>query len=255
VGNYDEILTQQITALVECRKQFRQGNAAAGMDRVKGKKKKVSPKIISDIQIVPPGRTTRSEILTCEEEGPQIRNTADDGWQAVVNKSVKKKKNNISTNPTEEAREKQATKGGNPGTRGNKPKEGNKSTPKRRAPRTAAVAIKGVTEGFSYVTALKSLREKIALSELEIKESHIRKAANGGVIIKIPGVDRVNKAEKLKAKVAEVLGASAQVSRPSVKGELRIISFDDSVVVDEIADVVAAVGVEWTRSRLARYVP
>lgn len=99
-----------------------------------------------------------------------------------------------------------------------------------------------MTEGFSYAEAIKNLREKIALPELDIRESHIRKAANGGVIIEIPGADRVNKAEKLKAKVAEVLGASAKVSRPSVKGELRIIGFDDSVVVDEIADVVAMAG-------------
>lgn len=132
VGNYDEILTQQITALVERRKQLRQGSDAVRVDRVGGKEKRDLPKIISNVQIVPPGRATRSEILTGEEEEPQTRNTVDDGWQAVVKKSVKKKKY------TEGAREKQTTRSGSSGTRGSKPKEGNKSMAKRRAPRTAA---------------------------------------------------------------------------------------------------------------------
>jgi len=123
-------------------------------------------------------------------------------------------------------------------------KEGIKSSlPKRRVPRTAAIAIQGVEKPFSYgSSALKNLREKIALADLDITTSHIRKSASGGIVIEIPGKDRMNKAEKLKDKVAEVLGSTTRVSRPCIKGELRLIGLDDSVVAEEIADVVAAAG-------------
>lgn len=75
-----------------------------------------------------------------------------------------------------------------------------------------------------------------------IETSHIRKTANDGIVIEILGNDRVNKADRLKDKVAEVLGTSAKVSRPCIKGELRLVDFGDSVVADEVADVVAAAG-------------
>lgn len=52
----------------------------------------------------------------------------------------------------------------------------------------------------------------------------------------------MDKAEKLKDKVVEVLGSEAKVSRPCIKGELRLIGLDDSVVAEEVADVVAEFG-------------
>lgn len=73
------------------------------------------------------------------------------------------------------------------------------------------MAIQGFAENFSYADALKRLREKIALPELEIQNSHVRRPANGGLLIEIPGENKGIKADKLKAKIEEVLGTSAKV--------------------------------------------
>lgn len=104
------------------------------------------------------------------------------------------------------------------------------------------MAIKGAEKGFSYASALKNLREKIALPDLDIAVSHVRKSASRGIVIEIPGENRIQKANKLKDKVAEVLGASAKVTRPCIKGEIRLIGLDDSVVAEKVADVVAVAG-------------
>jgi len=75
---------------------------------------------------------------------------------------------------------------------------------KRRPPRTVAVNIKSLQEGFSYAEALKTLRDKIALADLEINSSKIRKVVGGGLIIEISGEDKVDKAEKLKNKISDL---------------------------------------------------
>lgn len=104
------------------------------------------------------------------------------------------------------------------------------------------MAIKGNSEDFSYAGPLKRLRENIALPELEIQISHVRRSANGGLIIEISGENKGTKADRLKDKIEEVLGASAKVLRPCVKGEMRLIGMDNSIVPEEVADVVAAAG-------------
>lgn len=123
-----------------------------------------------------------------------------------------------------------------------KPGGKTESSAKRRPPRTAAVAIHGVGEGFSYAAALRKLRENISLPELNIESSRVRKSTSGGVVIEIPGVERSSKADNLQKKVAEVLGAEARVSRPCVRGELRLVGLDDSVSQMEVAEVIADIG-------------
>lgn len=112
----------------------------------------------------------------------------------------------------------------------------------RRPPRTAAVAIKGISDQFSYANALKRAQGKIDLKNLGIETSKIRKAANEGILIEIPGTDGVTKADDLAAKFKEVLRGEANVTRSFVKGELRIFGFDESVTVDDIYNEVASVG-------------
>ncbi|KMQ90263.1 hypothetical protein RF55_10000 [Lasius niger] len=161
----------------------------------------------------------------------------------VMESKTKKKKQQSNKSVTSQTPKSSTSKGVN---RGNG-KPGNTNLPKRRRPpRTAAVAIKGVTEGFSYSAALKKLREEISLPALQIESSLIRHSANGGVIIKIPGKDRVNKAETLKQKISEVLlmllKDTAVVTRPVIKGEVRIIGLDDTVCKEKVADILTAVG-------------
>lgn len=77
----------------------------------------------------------------------------------------------------------------------------------RRRPPKTTVAIRGVAPSFSYAEVLKALRSQISLSELEIERSHIRKAASGGILIEISGSEKAQKAEKLKDRIARVLGS------------------------------------------------
>lgn len=84
------------------------------------------------------------------------------------------------------------------------------------------MSVKRLTQEFSYTEALKNLRGKIAFPDLKIQNSHIRRAANGGILIEISGERKGAKADKLKEMITEVLGTSAKVTRPIIKGELRL---------------------------------
>lgn len=68
----------------------------------------------------------------------------------------------------------------------------------RRAPRSAAITIKGLEEDFSYVEALKTAKERISLDEIGIGSTRLRKAINGGVVIEIIGPNNEEKADILR---------------------------------------------------------
>ncbi|XP_067216852.1 uncharacterized protein [Linepithema humile] len=126
-----------------------------------------------------------------------------------------------------------------------KPREQRRRT--RRAPRTAAVAIKGKDPQCSYAEILSEARRKISLTSLGIDSSKVRPAASGGVIIEIPGANRTQKADTLAGKLREAFGERKEgeeviISRLSVKGELRIIGLDDSVDAAEVQGAVAEKG-------------
>lgn len=115
----------------------------------------------------------------------------------------------------------------------------------RRAPRTAAITIKSEQPNFSYAGALKIDREKIDLSTLGIENSRIKKASNGGIIIEILGKDGTEKADNLMTKLQEVMKEGkieATVKRPSIKGELRIYGFDESVSEEDIRKEICKMG-------------
>lgn len=107
---------------------------------------------------------------------------------------------------------------------------------KRKMPKTAAVSIKGDTkQGFSYAEALRKVRAKIKMEELDIAAPKIRKALNGATIIEISGPDCGEKAKKLAEKLQEALiDEKAAISTPTIKGELRIIGLDESIEKEEV---------------------
>lgn len=109
----------------------------------------------------------------------------------------------------------------------------------RKPPKTAAVTITDVEESGEI---LKYAREKISLLELGIERSKVRRAANGGVLIEIPGPDGVIKADRLANKLREVVKDKAIISRPVVKGEMRILDLDNSVTKEEIYSTIVEIG-------------
>lgn len=104
-----------------------------------------------------------------------------------------------------------------------------------------AVAIKG-DEGFSYAEALKKARTEISLKEIGIEMTKIRRAANGGIIIEIPGVENNEKANTLTRKLKQVLPDEARITRPNIKGELRVVGFDESIGKEEIGELLTEIG-------------
>ncbi|XP_046742523.1 uncharacterized protein LOC124409151 [Diprion similis] len=118
--------------------------------------------------------------------------------------------------------------------------------PRRRAPRTAAVAIKAKDKGPGYAEILKFSRGRVELADLGIGETRLRRAANGGVLIEIPGPDNSKKADSLAAELSTVIGEkygdAVLVTRPVVKGELRVQGLDDSVSTEELTGVIAGLG-------------
>lgn len=113
-------------------------------------------------------------------------------------------------------------------------KSGQKSPPVRHPPKTAAVTITGKDKDAPYDEILRRARQNIQLDKLGIKQSKLRKAANGGYVIEIPGPENDKKADVLAEKLKEVLPDDIRVARPSIKGEMRIIGFDGSVTHGEI---------------------
>lgn len=249
--NEDAELSRQIVKLMTQRKRLRQKMKEEGSGRSADPSpsagqlgKKTLSKVIADVQIVPP-RATQNEFSERSGKMNDTNQSKDGEWQQATRKGAKKKKRRKgdATRAAVNSGKRQAPDSGR--TTANKGKgtpkvtsgERSRSQGRRRLPRTAAVAIKGMTDNFSYAAALKNLREKIALPELKIKNTHIRKAAGGGLIIEIPGEVKAKKADTLRDKIEEVLGATAKVSRPLVKGELRLIGLDDSVVAEEVIAV------------------
>ncbi|XP_011860276.1 PREDICTED: uncharacterized protein LOC105557606 [Vollenhovia emeryi] len=167
------------------------------------------PRIISDVQVAPPRSEQRHE---------------DGDWKPVERSHRRK------TPGTDK-------------TRGRDTKEdtNNDRKGRRRPPRTAAVSITGKGEGFSYAEALKKARSGIALATMGIERSRIRKSANGGVLIEIPGPEGSSKADALADKLKEVL-EDVIIGRPTIKGEMLLIGLDDSVTPEEVMDVIAEMG-------------
>lgn len=61
-------------------------------------------------------------------------------------------------------------------------------------------------------------------------------------LIEIPGAQNTEKAEKLRDKLADLLGDHARVTRPIIKGDIRLSGFDDLVSVSEIIEIIAEIG-------------
>lgn len=84
--------------------------------------------------------------------------------------------------------------------------------------------------------------EKISLKELGIETTKVRKASNGGLLIKIPGPEGTIQVDILASKLREIFQEKVKVARPVRKGELRIVGLDESVSVDEVVRVLAEMG-------------
>lgn len=226
-----ESIVREIKRLTERKKQLLKSTKEYNMNKgreteTEGEefnKENKKPKIISNIQIVPP--KTMRQIQDTDTEGERKEET----WKTVTGK----KRNRI--------KRKENTQGG----KKEKGKDSNKGPSKQ--PRTGKVhGTSAVTitarEGASYAEILRKAREKISLQSIGIETSKIRKGINGGIIIEIPGNDNVKKANDLADKLKEILPDQVRINRPTRKSDMRVTGLDESVTKEEIRSVIANIG-------------
>lgn len=195
------------------------------------------PRIISNVRVAPP-RTVQFEkpALAMESNGNEDCSSASE-WETAdrIRKRARKRKKK----PNMESDEMEAS----PAASIKKPnKKAGNVGPKRRAPRSVAISIKKMSQELSYADILRKARTKVLTNELGINDTKIRKAANEAVTIEISGNNSKGKAEKLKERLKQVFGEDeVQISRPEIKGDLRIVGFDDSVLGKDISQAIRTV--------------
>lgn len=74
-----------------------------------------------------------------------------------------------------------------------------------------------------------------------IDNSKIRKAANGGMLIEIPGPERHSKADVLAAKLNSVL-IDAKIKRSLLLANVRLTGLDDSISIEEVKCTLSEIG-------------
>ncbi|KMQ88877.1 hypothetical protein RF55_11564 [Lasius niger] len=126
-------------------------------------------------------------------------------------------------------------------------RKGKERSSGRKPPKSAAVAISGTNEEFSYADVLRKAREKIDLKALKIDNSRIRPSANGGVLNEIPGKEGNSKADALIEKLretfdSEIANKKVHFSRPIVKGDIRVTGIDVSIWEEDIRDSILDYG-------------
>jgi len=171
-------------------------------------KKKGAPRIISNVQLVPPRPTLRREELVNVDSDYR---SDGEGWTEVTSKRSRKsvRLDDRLEDPLEVEMPISNT---NKLARNMPPPPTNT---RRRVPRAAAVSIKANADGLSYADIIKRARESVNLKDLGITNPRMRRAANGSVIIEIAGPEGAIKADTLASRLREVIGEDAARGRSS----------------------------------------
>lgn len=200
-------------------------------ERIGAEKTRGKPRIISNVQIVPPRFQSRRVWKRIEVEG------SEEEWETVRgrrgNKNAKRKEERSGNETmTKKKVNREATAAPPPAPKARM----------ARVPKSAAVTITAKAEGFLYADATKSARKRISLADLGIEDTRVRRAINGGLLIEVPGEGAQAKAASLMVRLKEVLQDSATVANPVKQAELRVSGLDDSVTTEEVAYMLARMG-------------
>jgi len=211
-------------------------NVAAKITKTAGivdpPKSKGVPRIIENIQLVPPRYAPEpSGEQQQEDQGPY---SDFETWMEVTSKKNRSKRVRVASGNEYDGPSGVAPRPSGGDRDGGGPPVANSGI-RRRAPRNAAVSIKLANEkNLTYADIIRIAKEKVNLREFGITKPSTRRAANGSYLIEVAGPDGSNRADTLASRLREVIGEVAVVSRPVVKTDLRISGFDESVISDEI---------------------
>ncbi|XP_026330079.1 uncharacterized protein LOC113237708 [Hyposmocoma kahamanoa] len=166
--------------------------------------------------------------------GPSLTDQAETPWSQVVGRKARKAKTAAAAPQAARAPAKAALK--------TAPRPRALATPKSSAVvitlRPEAVAEKGAT----YKGVLEAATAAVDLGSLGIPHVRVRNTQTGARIVEVPGATSAEKADTLAAKLEEVIGGLATVTRPTKTADLRVTGFDESVTPEKIQAVVAAKG-------------
>ncbi|KMQ87868.1 gag-pol polyprotein [Lasius niger] len=197
---------------------------------------KTKPRVVGNVQLVPPKSADKDK-----RQGDVDRNAPR---ESIVKEwtEVRRKRSDDKSKRDQRGQERDPARNSAGVTKGNTPRNRNPKNVARKPPKTSAVMITGHKEEFSYAEALKKARESISLKDLEIERTKVRRATNVGMLIEVIGPDSAREAIALKDKLSEVLKDEAQITRPVVRGEIRLIGLDASTSATEVKDVVINYG-------------
>jgi len=112
---------------------------------------------------------------------------------------------------------------------------------KKKPPKTAAVVI--TCQDGAYERKLREVKSKINLVDLGIDGLKPRKAITGGYVFEVAGEDRSAKADKLAAKLRDVIGGEGvKITRPCKTVKLRLKGLDASITPSEVREALARKG-------------
>ncbi|KMQ85976.1 hypothetical protein RF55_15191 [Lasius niger] len=211
------------------------------------KSKTQKPRVIANVQLAPsrergtPRKLKIGSTVNAEEDLEDAPNGTkrvnDSDWTASNRKS--RRRNRLKSDSGISGNNNQAR---------SHPKESEKRPkvkgvgPSRMPPKTAAVSITGRSKDFSYRDALMNAKKEISLTELKIEKTRIRRTANGGYLIEILDANGEDKAKALLKKLRALLPEEQAVVAPVTSGELRFIGLDDTISVEEVAELIALEG-------------
>lgn len=112
-------------------------------------------------------------------------------------------------------------------------------------PRSAAVSLTiGAGSGLIYADVMGGgIRRSVDFRALEITNTRLRRAANGGILLEIPGPESETRADRLAEAMRRAFAAQegVRIDRPVKTADMRFHGLDDSLTEDEVVAAIAAV--------------
>lgn len=161
----EEVISKQIEELVAQRKELRNEKNSKKTDESplpQRQPRKTLPKIISNVQVAPPREGSSGRLGSEAQPIP-----GSDKWTEIQTRRSKKNKTEGGNTDNSQSKTREKPQKTKPSLRvqqdSKEDKKSKKKTPKkRRPPKTAAVALKSLTEGLTYAQIITQIDRRCA---------------------------------------------------------------------------------------------
>lgn len=159
---------------------------------------------------------------------PAPENDGAAPWSRVLGR--KRRKQNVPTQPSK-----------TPPPRANAPSQRTKPV-KIVAPRTAAIVVSLKEGATNILEVLAKAKSAISLADFGLESVKVRATMTGSRMMEVGGERPENAADLLAARLREVIGDQADISRPTKLADLKVSGLDEMVGREELASAMARVG-------------